>query len=135
MAGQREQARALRLEQEHAGELARPTSKAGGSSGRTRQRKVGVAISMAEQRTGKGAAASAIAGRSSGRSSTEREPAESAAEQRSLARGHGRWGRAVGELVGDPTPGARLGELRKVEKRPSVRDSTPGRGAERSSSS
>jgi hypothetical protein len=36
-----EQGRALRLEQEHAGELARPTSRAGGSSGRTRQRKLG----------------------------------------------------------------------------------------------
>jgi hypothetical protein len=36
-----EQGRALRLEQEHASELARPTSRAGGSSGRTRQRKLG----------------------------------------------------------------------------------------------
>jgi hypothetical protein len=36
-----EQGCALRLEQEHAGELARLTSRAGGSSGRTRQRKLG----------------------------------------------------------------------------------------------
>jgi hypothetical protein len=43
-----EQGRALRLEQEHAGELARPTSRAGGSSGRTRQRKLGGRESLLE---------------------------------------------------------------------------------------